>query len=341
MRIGEQLKRYSRQVILSPIGEEGQRRLLESRIAVVGLGALGSVTANNLVRAGVGEIILIDRDFVDLVNLQRQCLFDEEDARNKLPKAIALAQKLKKVNSGISLKPIVEDLNSSNAHSLLSDSDLVLDGTDNLQTRFLINQICVEKKIPWIYTACLGSSGILMNIYPEGPCLQCLIPFFPPPGSLETCETAGILNSVPTLIGAIQSAEAMKILIGNSQVMRTVFTVDLWTGEFTKNEIKPRSQCPICQKREFPVLENTPVTAFTTLCGRQAFQIIPERPMTLRLSELNQRLTKVGQTIYNQYLLGFRIDDYDLTIFADGRAIIKGTQDENIARSLYAKYIGH
>ena len=337
---GQLGERYSRQVLFAPIGAEGQRRLGGSSVAVIGCGATGSVIAGLLARAGVGRLRIIDRDYVEASNLQRQALFDENDAAESVPKAVAAARKISAFNSAITVEPQVADLIPSNAQQLLSQADLLLDGTDNFETRYLINDFAVSTSKPWIYAAAVGSYAATMNIVPgETACLACLFPESPR-GVVETCDTAGILNSAANLVGSVAATEAIKVLVGRRAHLRsTLLAWDMWTSE--QSEVAaayPRSDCEVCGKRNFVHLrgEHRPQI---TLCGRNSVQI-HERERSVDFAELTTRLEPHGRVRHNQFVLKFWLDPYELTLFADGRAIVKGTTDTGVARSLYARFVG-
>jgi molybdopterin/thiamine biosynthesis adenylyltransferase len=331
-------ERYSRQILFHGIGEAGQQRLLDARVVVVGCGALGSFEAGSLARAGVGYLRIIDRDYVELSNLQRQWLFDQCDVEQALPKSVAAARRLAAINSDIRIEPVVADLTSANADDLLSECDLILDGTDNFETRYLINDYAVSRGRPWVYGAAVGSYGISMAVAPgKTACLRCVYPD-PPPGAQPTCETAGVLGSLTALVASLQVSEGIKILCG-ADPSRKITTVDVWTGEIRQiSEPGPDPQCPACGLRQFPYL-NGEHRAPVSLCGRNAVQI-HERARPLDLRELAERLTPLGLVRANEFALRFEIPPYLLTIFPDGRAIVKGTTDVGVARSLYARYIG-
>jgi molybdopterin-synthase adenylyltransferase len=333
-------ERYSRQILFPPIGPAGQQRLLGAQVAIVGCGATGSATAALLARAGVGTLRIIDRDYVEASNLQRQSLFDEADAAESMPKALAAARNIGRFNSAIVVEPRVIDLTPANAGDCFSDATLILDGTDNFETRYLINDYAVANGVPWIYAAAVGSYGITMNIMPgDTACLTCIFPA-PPQGTVDTCDTAGILNVAVNLISSIQAAEAIKLLVGApADVRRTLVSFDLWTNE--RSEIAttaPRSDCDTCQLRHFPYLagEGRP---HITLCGRNSVQI-HERHRPVSFPEMTARLAPHGRVKHNEFVLKFWRDDYEMTLFADGRAIIKGTTDTALARSLYARFVG-
>ncbi len=333
-------ERYSRQVIFPGIGEEGQRQLASSRVVIVGCGATGSVLSSLLVRAGVGYVRIIDRDYIEPSNLQRQVLFDEDDAAASLPKAIAAERKLKAINSSVTIDAHVEDLSPSNCAELLEETDLILDGTDNFETRYLINDYAVREHRPWIYTAAVASYGVTMNILPgETACLACVFPAAPT-GALETCETGGILNSAVNLIASAAVTEAMKFLVGaHGQMRRTLLSFDAWYND--RSEVRtgqPRADCSVCGQRQFAYLAGR-AHAHISLCGRNSVQI-HERRRPLDFAELVTRLSPHGEVRHTEYVLKFLRPPYEMTIFPDGRAIIKGTTDVGVARSLYARFIG-
>ena len=333
-------EKYSRQILFAPLGEEGQQRLLASSAVIVGCGAIGAAAANLLVRAGVGKLRIIDRDFVEPSNLQRQTLFDEADALAALPKAVAAERKLRSINSAVLLEGIVADLSPRNAAELLAPADLILDGTDNFETRFLINDFAVQNSKPWIYAAAVASYGLTMTVLPGAtPCLACLMES-QTPGLEETCDTIGVLGPIVNLIASLQSAEAVKILSGCAAALhRRLISCDVWTGRFQSLRIPRNPDCRACARREFPYL-NGQAQPHITMCGRDSVQI-HERTRSLDLATLKARLAStVSDVRHNDFLLRFRIPPYEMTVFSDGRAILKGTQDPAIARSLYARYIG-
>lgn len=331
-------ERYSRQVRFAGIGEQGQQRLLDARVAVAGCGALGSFHAGALARAGVGFLRIIDRDYVEFSNLQRQWLFDECDAEQGLPKAIAAARKTAGINSSVEVEPAVADLTPANVADLLGGVDLILDGTDNFETRYLINDFAVRQGVPWVYGAAVGSYGITMPVIPgKTACLRCIYPD-PPLGAQPTCETAGVLGTVTALIASWQVSAVMKILCGVEPAAK-ITTVDVWSGEIRQvAQPGPVADCPACGKREFPYLAGER-RAPVSLCGHNAVQI-HERSRPVELRELAARLSPLGPVRANEFALRFEIPPYLLTVFPDGRAIIKGTTDIGVARSLYARYIG-
>jgi molybdopterin-synthase adenylyltransferase len=332
--------RYSRQILFQPIGVEGQRRLASARVAIVGCGATGSTLVSLLARAGVGTIRIIDRDYVEVSNLQRQSLFDEADAADSIPKAIAAARKIALFNSQIAIEPQVADLTPANIDSLLAGSQLILDGTDNFETRYLLNDFAVKNSLPWIYLAAVGSYGITMNILPgKTACLACVFPE-PPQGALETCDTAGILNSTANAVASIAATETLKFLVvAQADIRPTLLSFDLWKNQHTEiSTVKPRLGFRACDLHEFPHLAGAD-RPHITLCGRNSVQI-HERHRPINLLEMSERLKSLGTVRQNDFVLKFWLNSYEMTIFPDGRAIIKGTTDRALARSLYARYVG-
>jgi molybdopterin/thiamine biosynthesis adenylyltransferase len=332
--------RYSRQVLFPGIGAEGQQRLAQGRVAIVGCGATGACVSGLLARAGVGHLTIIDRDFVEPSNLQRQSLFDEADAAESLPKAVAAARKIAAFNSEIQTTPVVADLTPENIEQLLGDVDLILDATDNFETRYLINDFSVKHGKPWIYAAAVASYAVTMNVIPgETACLACVFPA-PPQGTVETCDTAGILNSAVNLIGSIEATEAIKFLVGaKDKLRRTLLSFDVWSNEQAEiAATRPRPGCQTCEKREFVHLagERRPQI---TLCGRNSVQI-HERNRPVDFAEMSALLGAHGTVKHNAFVLKFWRDPYEMTLFPDGRAIIKGTNDASVARSLYARFVG-
>lgn len=330
-------ERYSRQILFSGIGEEGQRRLLDSHVAIVGCGALGSFQAEALARAGVGRLTIIDRDYVEPSNLQRQWLFEETDAAAALPKAVAAERSLARVNSSVRVSGVVADLAPANIDDLLEGAVLILDGADNFETRYLVNDYCVSRGLPWIYGAAVGSYGITMPVLPGWACFRCVYPQAPG-GQQPTCETAGVLNSVTSAIAALQVAGALKLLSTGS-LEPGLTTLDVWSGAVRR--IPPPARvpdCPACGLRQFQHLAGVG-RAPISLCGRNAVQI-HERSHPIDLADLKLRLDPIGEVRANEFGLRFFCHPYEMTIFPDGRAIIKGTTDTGVARSLYARYIG-
>jgi adenylyltransferase/sulfurtransferase len=327
-------------VLFAPIGHEGQQRLLKSRVAIVGCGATGSALASLLARAGVGTLRIIDRDYVEPSNLQRQALFDEADAADSLPKAIAACRKIASFNSHIVAEPLVRDLRPENANELLAGIDLILDGTDNFETRYLVNDYAVKNSLPWIYVAAVAAYAITMNIIPgETACLSCVFPESPR-GAVETCETAGILNSAVNLAASIAATEAIKLLTGNTQQLRrTLLSHDLWLNHHAEvSADKPQPDCRTCGRKEFVHLAGQG-RPHISLCGRNSVQI-HEHDRPIDLNEISQRLKPHGDVRHNDFVLKFWKEPFEMTLFPDGRAIIKGTTDTAVARSLYARYVG-
>jgi adenylyltransferase/sulfurtransferase len=333
-------ERYSRQLLFPGIGDEGQRKLAASRVVIVGCGATGSVLSSLLVRAGVGYVRIIDRDYIEPSNLQRQVLFDERDAAESLPKAIAAGRKLQQINSTVTVEPHVEDLTPENCEDLLEATDLILDGTDNFETRYLLNDYAVREQRPWIYTAAVASYGVTLNILPgETACLACVFPH-PPGGAVETCDTGGILNSAVNLVASLAVTEAMKLLVGARTAMRrTLLSLDAWHNEHSEiRTAQPRSDCTVCQQREFPYLAGR-AHPHISLCGRNSVQI-HERSRPIDFPALQARLAPHGEVRYTEYVLKFLRPPFELTLFPDGRAIIRGTTDTGVARSFYARFVG-
>jgi molybdopterin-synthase adenylyltransferase len=335
-------ERYSRQILFRGIGAEGQQKLTAARVAIVGCGATGSALTALLARAGVGTLRIIDRDYVEPSNLQRQSLFDEQDAAESLPKAIAAARKASTFNSGIVIETKVQDLIPSNIEALLEGMQLILDGTDNFETRYLINDYAVSRSLPWIYSAAVGSYGITMNVLPgQTACLACLFPDLPR-GLVETCETSGILNSAVNLVASIAATEALKFLVDGKDaphLRRTLFSFDIWANEHAEiSAASPRAGCRACGRRDFVHLAGE-ARPHITLCGRNSVQIHEwQRPIDF--AEMDRRLQPLGVVRHNEFVLKFWREPYEMTLFPDGRAIIKGTTDTAVARSLYARYVG-
>jgi molybdopterin/thiamine biosynthesis adenylyltransferase len=342
IRQGRIEERYSRQTLFHGIGVEGQRRLASGRVAIVGCGATGSALAGLLARAGVGKLRIIDRDYVEPSNLQRQSLFDEKDALESLPKAIAAARKIASFNSEIAVEPEVNDLTPANIEGLLEKMDLILDGTDNFETRYLLNDYAVQQSIPWIYSAAVGSYGVTMNILPaKTACLACIFPDSPR-GIVETCETSGILNSAVNVVASIAVTEVLKLLVAGPdapQLRRTLLSFDVWTNQHGEiSATQPRPDCRACGTKDFIHLAGEG-RAHITLCGRNSVQI-HEHQRPIDFAEMDRRLQPHGVVRHNDFVLKFWHDPYEMTLFPDGRAIIKGTTDTAIARSLYARYVG-
>jgi molybdopterin/thiamine biosynthesis adenylyltransferase len=345
MSAGPSLDRYSRQMRFPGIGEDGQKKLLGSHVTLCGCGALGTVLANALARGGVGHLRIVDRDFIETNNLQRQVLFDERDVAENLPKAEAAARKLSAINSAIHVEPVVTDIDRTNILELVEDADLILDGTDNFEIRYLINDAAVKLNKPWVYGGCIGSHGQTMTILPgETPCLRCLIETAPPPGMTPTCETAGVLGPAVAVIASFEAIEAIKLLSGRREAInRDLIMVDVWDWTFRQLKIANllgKVDCPCCQRRNFEWLDGSMGSHTTTLCGRNAVQIAARRPEPLDFPEMARRLATLGEVRHNAFMLRFATEGHEFTVFPDGRAIIKGTNDISRARSLYAQYVG-
>ncbi len=336
-------KRYSRQILFAPIGEAGQERLARSRVAIVGLGALGTVLANHMVRSGVGTVRLLDRDFVEESNLQRQMLYDESDAREGLPKAVAAERKLRAINSAVRLEAHITDVTWQNAEELLTGVDLILDGTDNFDIRYLINDISIKHRIPWIYGGIVGSRGMTLTVRPgTTPCLRCVFPEAPGPGSAETCDTAGVIGPIVHMITAHQAAEALKLLVGDTESLdRRLHHYELWPFHHVALNVSKNPRCPACSGHRYEFLDpEDKEPRAVSLCGRQTIQITPAHPADLDLKRLAQRLSPVGEVEHTPFLLRFSVENHRLVIFPDGRILVQGTEDPGVARSLVAKYVG-
>jgi molybdopterin/thiamine biosynthesis adenylyltransferase len=341
-----QARRYDRQTLFGPIGKEGQERLRNASVVIIGCGALGTGLANNLCRAGIGHMLIADRDYVELNNLQRQILFDEDDVIHRVPKAVSASEKLMHINSDITVEALVEDINGENIEELVRAHDLVLDATDNFETRYLINDACIKHQRPWIYSGVISAYGTTMNILPgETACLRCVFPDMPLPGTTETCDTVGVLNGIVGVITGIAATEAIKILLQSPNISRSIFTMDLWENTTDRIELPRQPDCPACGQHTYEFLDTLSATNSFSLCGRNAIQIRgytgPDKhTQRLDFPNLAQRLKEVGEVHYNEHLLRFSVDSYELTVFPDARVIIKGTDDEQVARSIYARYIG-
>lgn len=332
--------RYSRQTVFPAIGEEGQVKLSNGSVVIIGCGALGTNIATSLVRAGVGKVRIIDRDFIEYHNLQRQVLFDEEDIKAQLPKAIAAERHLKKVNSSVEIEGIVADANYTNIERFCSGADVILDGLDNFETRLLINDVSLKHGIPWVYGGAIASQGMTMVIVPgETPCLRCISPVLPDPGTTPTCETAGIVGTVPAVIGALQATEAIKILVG-AEINRELITVDIWKGTFHHLKVAPREGCPACHGK-YDFLDEKFAIKTTSFCGQsRAVQVVNTKVTQIALAELAAKLRGAGEVSHNEFRLRFSVNGKEIIVFPDGRAIINNTVDESVARELYAKYVG-
>ena len=347
----DRLDRYSRQMRYPAVGKAGQEKLLASRVTLCGCGALGTVLANTLVRAGVGFVRIVDRDFVEPSNLQRQVLFDESDVANNLPKAEAAATKLRQINSSVVIEPVVADIDRTNIEDLCRDVDLILDGSDNFEVRYLINDVAVKAGKPWVYGGAVGSQGMSMTIIPgETPCLRCVFEAAPNPGDVGTCETAGVLGPTVSIVASFQAVEALKLLSGNTAATnRELLVIDVWENTHRRVKVAPlkgrKGECPCCAKRIFEWLDGAHGTQTTTLCGRNAVQVSHRTASAIDFEQLATTLKGSGTVSFNKFLLKFRLDEtgdpYEFTVFPDGRAIIKGTSEPDKARALYARYVGH
>jgi molybdopterin-synthase adenylyltransferase len=338
-------ERYSRQALFAPVGEAGQARLKRAKVVIIGCGALGAISAETLARAGVGRLVLIDRDFVEESNLQRQMMFEESDAFERLPKPIAAARRIARVNSRVEVEPIVADVNYENVEEFIAGASVVLDGTDNFETRYLINDACLKAGVPWVYGAAVGSYGLTMTVVPrETPCLRCVLPEMPDPASGPTCDTAGVIMPIVSIIGSIQSAEAMKLIVGDmDKLHRSLMRIDVWDFQFNRMDLASFSEmqnCPACGRGEFEFLRGAARQVTTTLCGRNAVQIARSGSAKIDFAQLAERLKNSGEVAFNDFLLRFRVEDYDITVFRDARSIIRGTTDPAVARGLYSRYIG-
>ena len=334
--------RYSRQMRFDPIGAEGQGRISASRVAVIGAGALGSVAAELLVRAGIAFVRIIDRDFVECSNLQRQSLYDEDDVRKNLPKAEAAAAKLRRINSGVQIESVVDDVNPTNVEDYIRDVDVVLDALDNFETRFVLNDACASQSRPWIYAAAVSSYGLVMPILPgKTPCLRCMLGSLPAPGG-PTCDTAGVIGPITHIIASIQVAEVLKVIcrVLEPSDVRLV-TYDVWTHNFRRLEPgrEAMESCPVCSEKRFDYLNGSPLRT-VTLCGRNAVQLIPAVKTDLDFSQLSKTIPAKGEIQFNEFLLKCNAPPYEVTIFRDGRAIVRGTEEPSMARSVYSKLIG-
>lgn len=340
------LARYARQMRFAPLGVEGQRQLAESSALVVGCGALGSVIANTLARAGVGRLRIVDRDFLELNNLQRQVLYDEDDVASGLPKAIAARNRLVRINSQIEIEAEVTDVDATNIARLASGVQVIVDGTDNFETRYLLNDASLKFNVPWVYGGCIGAEGQTLTVIPgRTPCLRCLMPDPPPPGSTETCDSAGILATIINVVASIEANEAIKILSGRIEaVSRTWNVFDLWENTFRQiklDNFQGSAECPACTGREFPWLEGKRGSHTAVLCGRNAVQLSFPNREAVSLDEVAAKLSAVGTVSRNKYLVRANVGDYQITVFPDGRAVIGGTEEEAEARSVYARYVGN
>jgi molybdopterin-synthase adenylyltransferase len=335
--------RYSRQILFAGIGSEGQSRLLDSRAVIIGCGALGSAQAEALARAGVGHLRIVDRDFVEASNLQRQTMFTESDAQERLPKAVACVKRIALINSEIEAEAEVLDVNNSNVEALIKDCDVVLDGTDNFATRYLINDACIKNDVNWIYGAAVGAYGVSMTVRPRiTPCLRCIFEEAPPVGSSPTCDTAGVIMPIISVVAAVQVTEALKLLTGQiDKLHNSLMQFDVWTNEWRRITLKaPMPDCITCALGRYETLEAETNEFAASLCGRNAVQVSPPKPTQLDLNALSEKLRPLGEVKVNDYLVRCTLGEYELTVFQDARTIIRGTDDITTARSLYAKYVG-
>ena len=335
------MERYARQSVFSHIGTEGQEKLLKATVTIVGMGALGTVAANNLCRAGVGHIRMIDRDYVETTNLQRQVLYDENDVAQKLPKVIAAYNHLSVVNSQITLEPVIADVNSVNIEQLIQGCNMVLDATDNWETRLLLNEACIEHAMPWIYCGAIGAVGMTMNIMPGSntPCLKCFMPTSPAAHS-QTCSSFGVLNTITNAIASVQTTEALKFLIGSSALREDLLIMDLWNNDVCSIEVEKNPSCPACVQRDYEYLGKTHGAYATSLCGSDAVQVVPATEAKVDFEAMAKRLESAGTVKCSPFSLTFASEAFEMTLFRDGRAIIKNAIDENNAKSIYAEYIG-
>ena len=336
-------ERYSRQILFKEIGKAGQEKLLNSRVLLVGCGALGASHAEMLARAGVGKLRIVDRDFVEYTNLQRQTLFKEADAERRLPKAAAAKMRISEINSEIDVEAIITNVNNSNIETLIDGCDLVLDGTDNFQVRYLVNDACVKNSKTWIYGAAVSSYGTTMTVLPDRtPCLRCIFEEMPDAGSSPTCDTAGVIMPIVSSVSAIQVTEAIKLLVGNGDALhRSLIQIDVWQNDWRKIRLdKPNPGCVACGQKIYEFLDAESQEFSAVLCGRNAVQIAPPKPADLNLEIFAQQLSRSGEVKQNEYLVRFQTGEYEITVFRDARAIISGTDDISVARSLYARFVG-
>jgi adenylyltransferase/sulfurtransferase len=337
------MDRYSRQILFEGIGEEGQRRLRAARVLVVGCGALGSAQVEMLARAGVGHLKIVDRDFVEESNLQRQTMFTELDARERVPKAVAAARRVAEINSEVECAGEVADVSASNVERLVEGCDVVLDGTDNFATRFLLNDACVKHGVAWVYGAAVGSYGVTMTVRPRvSPCLRCVFREVPAAASAPTCDTAGVIMPIIAVVAAVQVAEALKLLTNKVESLHgSLMQFDVWRNEWRRIALKERAtDCPTCALGRFDSLEAEAGDMTTVLCGRNAVQVTPARAASVDLDSLAARLRSAGEVKANPYLVRLSAGGYELTVFKDARAIVRGTDDAAVARTLYARYVG-
>lgn len=329
--------RYSRQILLREIGAAGQKKLARGHAVVIGCGALGTHVLSFLVRAGIGKVTFVDRDVVDLSNLQRQTLFSEPDIGR--PKAKVAEAYLRKINSEVKTEGIVADVNHTNVEELVKDASVVLDATDNMDTRFLVNDACVKHGIPWIYAGAVGTTGMVLPVLRDGPCLRCVFPSPPQPGELPTCDSVGIVNTLPAAVASLEATEAFKIILGR-EATKDLTVIDIWSGEFQRIKVKKNPDCHCCGKKDFEFLNAKRKKLVVSMCGRNAVQIIPSKPMKGDLASLKRRLSRSGKAVLADGMLRFRAKDADITVFPDGRTVVSGTTDQSVAKTLFSKYIG-
>ncbi|MBI5486175.1 MAG: ThiF family adenylyltransferase [Deltaproteobacteria bacterium] len=335
------VERYSRQILFEKIGEEGQEKLARGSALVVGCGALGAAAASLLVRAGVGAVRLVDRDVVEASNLHRQILFDEADAAARLPKAEAAARHLRAMNAACRIEAFTVDVTPRNVERLVAGVGVVVDGLDNFEARYLVNDACVSAGVPWVYGGVLGAVGVTMTILPgDGPCLRCVFPEPPAPGTLPTCDTQGVIGPAPVAIGALEAVEACKVLMGSGEVRRELAYLDVWEGSLRTVRVARSPSCPACGERRFEFLSAKAHSTAAALCGRNSVQITPATEAAIPLERLAQELARAGSVSFNGFVLEFRAEGYELLLFPDGRAIVKGTSEADVARGVYARYVG-
>lgn len=340
----EEKERYSRQVNFAGLGEKGQHLLAKGRVLILGCGGLGSTAATLLARAGLGYLKLVDRDYMELSNLQRQILYDEHDVKEGLPKVIAAQRKIYEINSMVNVETVIADVNRLNIEELIENVDVVVDASDNFETRFLLNDACVKHNLPWIYGASIESYGMTMNIIPrKTPCLRCIMEQIPQPGAAPTCETVGVLGPIVTIIASIQAAEAIKILTQKTdELNKNIISIDMWQNSYQVIDIASANagkNCPVCNQRKFEYLEGRFGNVHTRIIGQNAVQILPFEKQSLDLPRLAIALSSLGSVKVNEYVIRFEIEDYELSIFQDGRTIVNGTADTGIARNFYTKYV--
>lgn len=336
-------ERYSRQILFREIGREGQEKLLNSRVMLVGCGALGASHAEMLARAGVGTLRIVDRDFVEFTNLQRQTLFKEDDAFERLPKAIAAKNRIAEINSEIYVEAIVADINNSNIESMIDGCDLIIDGSDNFQVRYLVNDACIKHNKTWIYGAAVSSYGTTMTIRPhQTPCLRCIFDEMPEAGSSPTCDTAGVIMPIIATVSATQVSEALKLLVGDTDSLHnSLMQFDIWANDRQRIKLgEPIDDCKCCGQNIYEFLDADTSEFAAVLCGRNAVQIAPAKTAEIDLETLSDKLKFVASVNLNEYLLRFTTGDNEITVFRDGRAIVKGTDDISVARSIYSRFIG-